>query len=110
MKGFCKTARGTTLDSSKAHERQEIIGEEPILAALGREVAAKVIDLSACKQSCYWDVCIRRRKIALIFGNFVLKYEMIAPSIPSEFSSQSMILMPIVQPMRENDIRIDRPL
>ena len=32
---------------------------------------------------------------------------MIAPGIPSEFGGQAMILMSILQPMREDDIRVD---
>lgn len=107
VKCFCKTAGGTTFEAAKAQQRQEIISDEPILAALGRKVAAEMTGLATCERSGYRDVGIRRRKIALILGYLVLKHKMIAPGIPCEFGGHAMILMPIMQPMCEDDIRID---
>ena len=66
-----------------------------------------MVNFAACKRGWYPDVRIGWCQIALILENLILEYQMIPPGIPGELGGQAMILMSIVQPVREDYVRFD---
>src|SRR5512139_1390650 len=99
--------RCTTFHPAYAHQCQKVVGNEPILAALGREMALKMGDFATRKRSRNRYISVRLPQIALVLGNLVFEHELITPCVPRKLGGQAMVLVPILQPVRKNDIRID---
>ena len=104
VEGLCISVRSIRLHAAKPEDAQEEILREPPPIPLGLEVREEVLDLPLGKPIVEMDEDVGGTQVAVVLGNLVLEDEMVAKRVPGELRCESVILVPIVAVVREDQI------
>ena len=99
------TARSVAFHAPQSHEREKCILPKPVLVLLGLKRFQDVPNLLLAQLGFERHEQIRLAEVAVVFRNFVLKYEMIPKRVPGQFRQQAMVLVRVVAIVSENKIR-----
>ena len=105
---FGESALRAAFDSPKAHRGKEGVRAEPVLRSLAAEVLHEMHDLGICRRVGDRNEHIGTTPFAFEFGHFIFQNQVLTPRLPSELANKAMVLMSILQAMREHDSRVAR--
>lgn len=92
-----------------SHQACEQILCKPALAGLGSKALQQRCRLVIHNFPRQRHIKRRAAQIAVPFWNLVFQHQMVAERVPGQFADHSVILMPVMLMMRENQIRIAAP-
>src|SRR6185436_6984105 len=107
VKGFREAAGCRALDAADARERAEGIRCEPRTRALRWEALHEAADLVLELLGGERDVDVRVPEVALVLRDLVLEHEVRAERVPGQLRDEPVVLVPVVQMMREDDVGRD---
>src|SRR6516162_8653365 len=105
MERLSVTARSIAFHAPQSHERKKCILPKPALVLLGLKSFQDVTNLFLAQLGFERHKQIRLAEVAVVFRNFVLKYQMIPKRVPGQFRHQAMVLMRVVAVVSQNEVR-----
>src|SRR5271163_1502162 len=109
MKALGPAGLRTRFNATQSHQASKCVGREPTFAALRPIAVEQYANLAFDMGGLQLNVGRRGRQIALVFGHFVFKDQVAAIRVPGQLGNESMILVSIIAPMGEDQVRISRP-
>src|SRR5690606_26721549 len=97
-------ARRPALDAAQMHRCTEGLGPEPTLRLLRREAAHQVVDLATRDGRRERHEEVWPTQVAFVLRDLVLEDQVVAERLPSELGDQTMVLVTIVERVREHDV------
>ena len=105
IKCFGIFVRGSALHAADSmHSLKGVFGQ-PGLVALCLKNVTDILDFAFAQFPFERNEIVGRAQIAVIFGNFVLQNQMVAPGIPGQIRYGAMVLVPVVPVVREDEVR-----
>jgi hypothetical protein len=105
IKGFRIFSRGAGLHSPQPQKGPKGIFREPVFLYLSFENLEDMLNLPAAHRLGQLHKKVGLSQITIIFWNFVFQNEFASKGIPGQIGDQTMVLVPIVAIMSQNDVR-----
>jgi hypothetical protein len=107
VKRFRETGRGCAFDAPNTMHGFKRAASEPMFVRLSSEMLKKQVDLLGANLFGKRHKEIRAAEVAVVLDDFVLQDEMSTEGVPSQIGEHTMILMPVIAIMCEDDVRIE---
>src|SRR6267142_1397383 len=98
------------LHATQPHQALERVFVEPRLRALRAIAGQQVTNLCPDMLRAQLHISIRRCEIAIPFRNLILQYQVIAKRVPGQLADEAVVLMSVVAPVSEHQVRPRRTL
>ena len=98
------------LHPAQAHQPEERLAVEPVLAGLGREVLLEQRQLPLHDLRRERHEHVRPPEVAVELRDLVLEDQVVAEGVPRQLAGESVILVEVVTGVGEDELRIDAPL